>query len=86
MFEWTGWVYFKRDTKIREFLIKIVVLQLELDGVAHVVHGDLNVKGLPANEDSDGDDNSAPEVACINNYAVSPRELTRLLRKLQVVA
>lgn len=58
-----------------------------MEGVASVVHGDLTVTGLPAwvEEESEDDDYSAPaEPACVNNYAVSPRELTRLLRKLQV--
>jgi len=59
-------------------------VQLEMDGVAALVHGDLNAVGLPAQLDSYGDDSSASEVACINSDAVSPRELTRLLLKLQV--
>ncbi len=58
-------------------------MQLEMDGVAALVHGDLNAVGLPAQLDSYGDDSSASEVACINSDAVSPRELTRLLLKLQ---
>lgn len=56
-----------------------------MDGVASVVYGDLAPTGLPAKVDEDSDDNSAPaQPACLNNYAVSPRQLTRLLRKLQV--
>jgi hypothetical protein len=51
---------------------------------------DLALTGLPAHieeesDDDDDDDYSAPaEPVYMNNYAVSPRELTRLLHKLQV--
>lgn len=57
-----------------------------MDGVASVLYGDLAPAGLPAGleEDSDGDPSGPAQPACLNNYAVSPRELTRLLRKLQV--
>lgn len=56
-----------------------------MDGVASVVYGDLAPTGLPAKVDEDSEDDSAPaQPACLNNYAVSPRQLTRLLRKLQV--
>lgn len=57
-----------------------------MDGVASVVYGDLEPTGLPAGveEDSDDDLSALAQPACLNNYAVSPRELTRLLRKLQV--
>jgi len=52
---------------------------------------DLALTGLPAHieeesddDDDDDDDYSAPaEPVYMNNYAVSPRELTRLLHKLQ---
>jgi hypothetical protein len=62
-------------------------LQLDMDGVASVVYGDLKVAGLPARleESSEDDDYSVPaQPACLNNYAVSPRLLARLLRKVQV--
>jgi hypothetical protein len=54
------------------------------DGIAAMVQGDLNIRGLPAQVDPDEDDDSDSEVTCINNYVVSPRELTQRLYKLQV--
>lgn len=62
-----------------------VLDELDMDGVASVLYGDLAPAGLPAGleEDSDGDPSGPAQPACLNNYAVSPRELTRLLRKLQ---
>ncbi|XP_073389128.1 uncharacterized protein [Physcomitrium patens] len=62
-----------------------VLDELDMDGVASVVYGDLEPTGLPAGveEDSDDDLSALAQPACLNNYAVSPRELTRLLRKLQ---
>ncbi|KAG0620219.1 hypothetical protein M758_4G198900 [Ceratodon purpureus] len=57
----------------------------ELDMDASVVYGDLAPTGLPAGVEEDTDEDLSPpgRPACLNNYAVSPRELTRLLRKLQ---
>jgi hypothetical protein len=61
-------------------------VQLDMD--ASVVYGDLAPAGLPARRGEDTDEDLSPpgRPACLNNYAVSPRELTRLLRKLQVCA
>jgi hypothetical protein len=67
-------------------------VQLALDGAPHMLQEDLALTGLPAHieeesddDDDDDDDYSAPaEPVYMNNYAVSPRELTRLLHKLQV--
>ncbi len=66
-------------------------MQLPLDGAPHMLQEDLALTGLPAHieeesdDDDDDDDYSAPaEPVYMNNYAVSPRELTRLLHKLQV--
>ncbi len=53
------------------------------DGIAAMVQGDLNIRGLPAQVDPE-DDDSDFEVTSINNYVVSPRELTQRLYKLQV--
>ncbi|KAG0504518.1 hypothetical protein KC19_4G196200 [Ceratodon purpureus] len=57
----------------------------EMDVDASVVYGDLAPAGLPAEAEDDTDEDLSPSgrPACSNNYAVSPRELTRLLRKLQ---
>ena len=57
-----------------------------MDVDASVVYGDLAPAGLPAEAEDDTDEDLSPSgrPACSNNYAVSPRELTRLLRKLQV--
>lgn len=59
--------------------------ELDTDGVVSVVHGDLAPTGLPARIEEDSDEDLSPptQAACLNNCAVSPRELTRLLRKLQ---
>lgn len=61
-------------------------MQLDLD--ASVVYGDLAPTGLPAGVEEDTDEDLSPSgrPAPLNHYAVSPRELTRLLRKLQVCA
>jgi hypothetical protein len=64
-------------------------VQLPLDGAPHMLQEDLALTGLPAHieeesDDDNDDDYSAPaEPVYMNNYAVSPRELTRLLHKLQ---
>jgi len=57
----------------------------ELDMDASVVYGDLEPAGLPAGGGDDSNEDQTPpaQPASLNNYAVSPRELTRLLRKLQ---
>lgn len=59
---------------------------MEMD--ASVVYGDVALAGLPAEVAEDTDEYLSPSgrLVCSNNYAVSPRELTRLLRKLQVCA
>ncbi|XP_073389762.1 uncharacterized protein [Physcomitrium patens] len=59
--------------------------ELDTDGVVSVVHGDLAPTGLPARVEESSDEDLSPpaQPACLNNYAVSPRELTRLLHKLQ---
>ncbi len=62
----------------------LLLLLLLQDGIAAMVQGDLNIRGLPAQVDPDEDDDSDSEVTCINNYVVSPRELTQRLYKLQV--
>ncbi|CAM6076555.1 unnamed protein product [Sphagnum tenellum] len=64
-------------------------LEAELDQLTGGDSEDLALTGLPAHieeesDDDNDDDYSAPaEPVYMNNYAVSPRELTRLLHKLQ---
>jgi hypothetical protein len=59
-----------------------------MDMDASVVYGDLAPAGLPGEVEEDTDEDLSPSgrPSCSNNFAVSPRELTRLLRKLQVCA